>query len=313
MCGPTNIRIRFDQMPGRGSMIEDGGSRFSIFHSPSSNSEQAWENPMESSAFESAERSNVIDLAYCRAALYSALAIGFQAPTDDNLSRLLTTESRSSLTSAADMLYPSRQPDLISLIEAFPTADKNSTPALSSCYRGLFGHTARGSIPPYETEYGNEALFQQPQELGDLMGFYHAFGLTTKNGTRERPDHISCEFEFLMFLALKEAYALEQDDREMLGEIRKAQRLFLGDHVGRFLPSFATKLTREDPSRFYSMLAELCLRFVTAECARLQVPLGTANLSLRPSDDSRVPMACGSGTECVAMPGAGITEGADSL
>ena len=70
-------------------------------------------------------------------------------------------------------------------------------------------HRPRGTITPYETEYGNEALFQQPQELGDLMGFYRAFGLAMKQDRRERADHISCECEFLMFLALKEAYALE--------------------------------------------------------------------------------------------------------
>jgi DMSO reductase family type II enzyme chaperone len=253
------------------------------------------------------------DLAYCRAALYSALAIGFQAPTNDNLSRLLTEESKSSLTYTADMLYPSRQPDLTSLIHDFPNADSDCTAALSSRHRALFGHTARGQIPPYETEYGNEALFQQPQELGDLMGFYHAFGLTLKAGKRERPDHVSCECEFLMFLALKEAYALEQDNREMLAETRKAEKLFLRDHLARFLPTFTAKLEREDSSGFYARLAEICRRFVAAECARLQIRSGAASLGLRPADDGRVPMACGSGTECAAMPGACMPEGSDSV
>jgi len=34
---------------------------------------------------------------------------------------------------------------------------------------------------------------------------------------------------------------------------------------------------------------------------------------LRPADDDRVPMACGSGTECAAMPGACTPEGDDSV
>jgi DMSO reductase family type II enzyme chaperone len=254
-----------------------------------------------------------LDSAYCRAALYSALAIGFQAPTAENLSGLLTEESKSSLTITADMLYPARQPDLISLIHDFPNADADCTTAFSSRYRELFGHTASGPIPPYETEYGNEALFQQPQELGDLMGFYHAFGLTLKQGQGERADHVSCECEFLMFLTLKEVYALENDNREMLAETRKAEKLFLRDHLARFLPTFAAKLDREDPSGFYDVFAGLCLRFVTAECARLQVACGAANLGLRPADDSRVPMACGSGVECSAMPGACVPDGSDSV
>jgi len=254
-----------------------------------------------------------IDLALCRAALYSTLAIGFQAPTAENLSRLLTEEGKSSLTITADMLYPARQPDLLSLIHDFPNADADCPTAFSSRYRALFGHTASGAVPPYETEYGNEALFQQPQELGDLMGFYHAFGLTLKPGKQERPDHVSCECEFLMFLALKEAYALEHDDGEMLAETRKAEKLFLRDHLARVLPTFAAKLEREDSSGFYARLAQICHRFVAAECARLQIPLGAASLGLRPADDSRVPMACGSGAECAGMPGACMPEGSDSV
>lgn len=251
-----------------------------------------------------------IDLAYCRAALYSALAIGFQAPTDDGLARLLSAESRASLSRAAAVLYPSGKPDLVSAIEGLARADADAIPAL---HRELFGHTARGQVPPYETEYGHEALFQQPQELSDIMGFYHAFGLTMKDKKRERPDHISCQLEFLMFLALKEAYALEQDDREMLAEVGKAEKSFLADHLGRFVPTFATKLMRQDPSGFYGALADLCLRFVAAECERLEVSIGSANLGLRPADDSRVPIACGNGAGCAPMPGACAPEEAESV
>lgn len=257
--------------------------------------------------------SSDIDAAYCRAALYSALALGFQAPTAETLARLLTEECRLSLIGTAKMLYPARAPDLISLIEKFPDSADDSVAKISSCYRELFGHTARGPIPPYETEYGNEALFQQPQELGDLMGFYNAFGLIVKPGQHERADHISCECEFLMFLALKECHALEQDDREMLAETRKAQKLFLRDHLGRFLPTFATKLIRHENSGFYGLFGELCLRFVSAECARFSLPSGAANLGLRPAEDDRVPMACGSGSECAAMPGACAPEEAEPV
>lgn len=256
---------------------------------------------------------NDVDAAYCRAALYSALAIGFQAPTAATLDRLLTTASRNSLISAAELLYPSGQPDLVSIIAAFPSSSPESLTAISSQHRNLFGHTVRGPIPPYETEYGNEAIFQLPHELGDLMGFYNAFGLILKPDQRERADHISCECEFLMFLALKENYALEHNEREMFAETQTAEKLFLRDHLGRFLPTFAAKLKHQGDAGFYGLLGELCQRFVVAECARLQVPSGAANLGLRPADDDRVPMACGGATECGAMPGACVPEEADSV
>jgi len=43
------------------------------------------------------------------------------------------------------------------------------------------------------------------------------------------------------------------------------------------------------------------------------VPRGAATLGLRPADDDRIPMACGSGAECAVLPGACTPEGADSV
>ena len=134
------------------------------------------------------------------------------------------------------------------------------------------------------------------------MGFYRAFGLTMNVEEHERPDHVSCECEFLSFLALKEAYAIERDDAAMLEETRKAERLFMRDHLGRFLPAFTKKLSREATDGLYDALARLAWGFIAADCARFGVPQGPENLTLRPADDERVPMACGSG-DCPAMLG----------
>ncbi len=243
------------------------------------------------------------DLALCRATLYGALALGFRPPTEETVDRLVSEEGATALAKAAAILDADSAAGLRSAALNLST-DKATLYVLSHSYRCLFGHTARGPVPPYETEYGAEALFQQPQELGDLAGFYLAFGLTLNPAEHERADHVSCEFEFLSFLALKEAYALETGDASMLEEVRKTARLFLRDHLGRFAPAFTRKLAAAREGGFYGALGELCSIFVTAECARLGVSLGPQNLSLRPANDDRIPMACGSGTECAAMPGA---------
>jgi len=253
------------------------------------------------------------DLSLCRATVYSALALGFRPPTAETLSRIIEPQNTAALTDAAGLLDADGKMDLVAAIEISASTGRAGVASVAASYRALFGHTARGGVPPYETEYGNEALFQQPQELGDLMGFYRAFGLAVKLDEHERADHISCECEFLSFLAMKEAYALEHDNREMLAETRKAEKLFLRDHLARFLPTFAANLTREDSSGFYGALALLSIRFIGAECARLGVVAGAPNLGLRPADDSRVPVACGNGPECAMMPGANSPEGAGSL
>ena len=254
-----------------------------------------------------------IDLALCRATLYSALALGFRPPTEENVCRIVEPENTAALTDAGAFLDADARSALVDAIESVALAGRVGAAALAPGYRSLFGHTARSTVPPYETEYGNEALFQQPQELSDLMGFYRAFGLTVKLAEHERVDHISCECEFMSFLAMKEAYALTHDDASMLAETVKAEKLFLRDHLGRFLPTFAAQLRRENASGFYAELADLTLRFLAQETNRLGVRLGAVNLPLRPADDDRVPMACGSDTECAAMPGVCEPEGADSV
>ena len=254
-----------------------------------------------------------LEIAYCRATLYSALALGFRPPTEEAIARLATAQNAAALGEAAAILDSDGKLGLVFLVQAVAHTGAAGAARLMSSYRALFGHAVRGPVPPYETEYGNEALFQQPQEMSDLMGFYRAFGLTVKVDGHERCDHISCECEFLSFLALKEAYALEHGDTEMVEESRKATRLFIRDHLGRFLPAFASKLQREDRTGFYGMLVKLCLAFIELESNRFDVPRGAENLGLRPADDDRIPMACGSGAECAVLPGACAPEGADSV
>jgi DMSO reductase family type II enzyme chaperone len=254
-----------------------------------------------------------IDAAYCRATLYGALALGFRPPNKTTLARIIEPGNATALTDAATFLDETGKWALVPAIENVARAGQADIDILDSSYRVLFGHTARGAVPPYETEYGNEALFQQPQELGDLMGFYHAFGLMVRGSEHERADHISCECEFLSFLAMKEAYALEHRDAAMLDQTIKAEKLFLRDHLGRFLPTFARQLIRENAAGFYAQLAHLCLHFLSQETERLAVRLGAVNLPLRPAEDDRVPMACGNGAECATLPGACAPEGADSV
>lgn len=258
---------------------------------------------MEPEVSKSAQQTDEIDTALCRGMLYSVLALGFQSPTEETRSRLASKKAVTMLAQAAALLDASGGAGLPSNVKELAAAEGESLENLQASHGRLFGHTARGTVPPYETEYGSEALFQQPQEMGDLMGFYRAFGLTLSAQKHERPDHISCECEFLSFLALKEAYALERRDGSMLEETRKAERLFLRDHLGRFLPAFAKKLTREEKDGLYGSLGRLAYDFIALECARFGVPMGTENLTLRPAEDAAVPMACGSGAECAAMPG----------
>jgi TorA maturation chaperone TorD len=244
------------------------------------------------------------DLALCRSALYEALALGFRPPTAETMKRLVLEYHNLALVEIATMLEansstPKKENLAFRVRKLSQCSDARNLEFLETSYRYLFGHTAHPKVPPYETEYGQEALFQQPQELADIAGFIGAFGL--KLNTCERLDHISCECEFLSFMTRKEAHALEQNDAAMLEETRKAERLFLKDHFGRFVPAFVKMLSRENPDGFYVALGNLCNEFARLECARFNVPLGSELLRLRPTDLMDGCFTCGSGDELIQI------------
>lgn len=147
---------------------------------------------------------------------------------------------------------------------------------LQSEYVRIFGHTIQSDCPPYETQYGSQhgamasqlggaQIFEQCQSLGDIAGFYRAFGLDVSDRAKERLDHISIELEFMAFLAHKEAYALTSDEKEHAEICREAQIKFLNDHLGRWLPLFTQRLSVVAKEGFYRELALLTERFLTFE------------------------------------------------
>jgi DMSO reductase family type II enzyme chaperone len=256
--------------------------------------------------------SDEVDLALCRSILYEALALGFRPPTDEAVARMAAPDAVQALADAAAVLDCGWNSTLATLVHRFSnSAVPPSLDSLQALYRRLFGHTARGGVPPYETEYGEDSLFQPPQEMSDLAGFYRAFGLVLRPSEHERIDHIACECEFMFFLARKEAYALVQADAAMLEETRRAARLFLRHHLGRWAPAFGRRLARQNAGGFYGGVGELLVAFVTRECDRVGVPAGPELLRLRSPSLGEVPMACGPADELLQIDSRPSTGGAE--
>jgi hypothetical protein len=88
-------------------------------------------------------------------------------------------------------------------------------------------------------------------------------------------------------LAAKEAYSLEhQSDPDELLTGREAQRKFMREHLGRWVPAFARRLAGVVPDSCLAGLARFTGSFVEAECARAGVACGSQDLLLRPVDEA---------------------------
>lgn len=150
------------------------------------------------------------------------------------------------------------------------SAGNLSTEALQGEYLDVFSHSISKECPPYETDYGQAHIFQKSHTLADIAGFYSAFGLQLSPSFKDRQDHISAEMEFMHFLTLKEAHAtVKGHPEEKIALCREAQRKFLDEHLGQWLPSFLLALKGKAGSGPYRALGELTGSFLTAEMERL--------------------------------------------
>jgi len=207
---------------------------------------------------------SVTQPALARATVYQALAHVFHHPAPERR----RGESLPGVRAALDIL---RLPSAVagSLAEAEARLSSLTPRRLAAQHVALFSHGREGQALPYEADFTAVSVFQKSQEMADVAGFYRAFGLAWESG-QERPDHLSLECEFMYFLALKEAYALAQGRREDAALCRHAQRAFLRDHLGHWLPAFRRALESEAPDSPYSALARFADAYVLADCRGLR-------------------------------------------
>jgi TorA maturation chaperone TorD len=226
-----------------------------------------------------------VELALSRSKLYLLLSWGFLYPeeeefynylqeaefVEDGLAALDTLEKSLEATKASqkvrDLLPPLRK--LLDQIdeweqENFKTWEFTD---LQDEHRRVFSNVISLDAPPYETLFGNEHVFQQSHTMGDIAGYYKAFGLELAEVVHERLDHLSVELEFLHFLAYKESYALCHDGEEKLQIVVDAEKKFMKDHIGRWAPLFADMASKKAQRGFFMFLCELCKAFLKFECA----------------------------------------------
>ena len=142
---------------------------------------------------------------------------------------------------------------------------------LQAEHRRVFSNVITLDCPPYETLFGNDHVFAQSQVMGDIAGFYRAFGVELSKDIHERLDHLSVEFEFMHFLAYKESYSRCHDGADKTQIVLDAQKKFVKNHIGRWVPLFCRMLVKKAGSGFYKHVADLMAEWMDFEAAFLGV------------------------------------------
>jgi TorA maturation chaperone TorD len=155
-------------------------------------------------------------------------------------------------------------------------------------YERVFGLVTCRECPPYETEYHkNEDTFFRAQEMADIAGFYHAFGVEPGAIARERADFLPLELEFLGFLQMKKRLARAADQAvaaEQAEVCQLAYSKFFADHIAWWVPSFCLALRRQADQGLYAALGQVLAALLPIERTRLGIAPPMMPLEARTSE-----------------------------
>jgi TorA maturation chaperone TorD len=157
-------------------------------------------------------------------------------------------------------------------------------------YERLFGPELQ--CPIYETAYVRR---DKGAVLGDVAGFYRAFGFASRGA--ERPDHLCAELELTAMLCLSLLRARSERNAQAAQVVEEALSAFLADHLGEWLPSFALTLEQRAELPLYRELGRILqLTAASLGCAE---PASSAG---EPAPSADTPYECGMATREAAEP-----------
>ena len=175
-----------------------------------------------------------------RAMGYNIAAELLMPPTEEVAGRIAGGTLARDLAAAAEGLALAEA--AAPLVAALRGLGAASMAALDERFMRVFGATPGSVHPPYSTDYDPDGGFRKEQELGDIAGFYRAFGIGLADDVHERVDHFGVEADFLAFLALKEAFAMLEDGPARVEQVRSAAGRFAAQYVAPAVSAFVERL-----------------------------------------------------------------------
>ena len=141
-------------------------------------------------------------------------------------------------------------------------AKQSSAQELLIEYTRLFIGPFKTLVPPYSSLYfGSDTLMSD--ETVWVVDFYRKAGLKFDQETKEVPDHIAIETEFMYWLIHNEIRAMESGERDGAFSLWENQREFFGKHYRKWTPEFCRKVATETNNEYFRLLSECFGKFIT--------------------------------------------------
>lgn len=129
-------------------------------------------------------------------------------------------------------------------------------------YTRLFIGPFKTIAPPYSSVYlGNDGtLFGA--ETQQVLDYYLKSGVEFNFSTNDLPDHIAVELEFLHYLSAHEIITIEKGDVQIAANYADLQKIFLDNHLKKWVPEFCKRINSDTNEPFYRSLATLFINLI---------------------------------------------------
>ncbi|MEO8269724.1 MAG: molecular chaperone TorD family protein [Aureliella sp.] len=127
--------------------------------------------------------------------------------------------------------------------------------------------------------------------LGDVSGFYNAFGWRAGLDTGERPDHLLCQLEFVGMLLALASRAPDLDSKEIVTE---ALSKFAREHMHDWIPAVCWQMCDESQCEYFGAVSQWLLVLWQTLTSIHHWPVDVLpNERLKPIVDPDSPYECG--------------------
>lgn len=144
--------------------------------------------------------------------------------------------------------------DAKSLFEHYESAGQQS---VLIEYTRLFIGPFKTIAPPYSSVYLSNDGTIFGVETQQVLDFYHQSGVEFDFSINELPDHIAVELEFLHYLSAQEIITLEKGNMQLAANYTDLQKVFLDNHLKKWVPEFCKRINSDTNEPFYRSLATL--------------------------------------------------------
>ena len=170
--------------------------------------------------------------------------------------------------------------------EFFSVSDKELIENLAVEYTRLFLGPGRHISPHESIHYERD-----DGDWGNLWGastvevkkFVESLGLKYKESDTSIPDHISVELELMQKIIEKEKQAWSMKNVKDALHYLKIEKMFMEDHLSKWIPQFTDKIINEAEMSFYREMAGITAKFVDIEAEEISGYITEARKEVKPA------------------------------